>query len=89
MTESGVGARPAVTAPQAFQNTLAKYGSANALHFKKDGEWQSYSFQTYYDKCRQFGKSLLHVGLERYQGVSIIGFNSPEWAIADIGTIFA
>lgn len=39
MTESGAGARPAMTASQAFQNTLAKYGSANALHFKKDGEW--------------------------------------------------
>lgn len=39
MTESGVGARPAVTTMQAFQKTLDKYGSANALHFKQDGEW--------------------------------------------------
>ncbi|KAG1710287.1 hypothetical protein DVH05_017291 [Phytophthora capsici] len=89
MTESGAGARPAITAAQAFQSTLAKYGSANALHFKKDGEWTSYTFQTYYDKCCQFAKSLLHVGIERYQGVSIIGFNSPEWVIADVGAIFA
>ncbi|KAF4323802.1 hypothetical protein BBO99_00000979 [Phytophthora kernoviae] len=89
MTESGTGARPAITASQAFENTLTKYGSANALHYKKDGEWNTYSFQTYYDKCCQFAKSLLHVGLERYQGVSIIGFNSPEWAIADVGAIFA
>lgn len=50
---------------------------------------KSYSFQTYYDKCCEFAKSLLHLGLERHQGVSIIGFNSPEWAIADIGAIFA
>ncbi|KAL7683358.1 putative AMP-dependent synthetase/ligase [Plasmopara halstedii] len=89
MAESGVGARPAMTAAEAFQNTLAKYGSANALVFKKDGEWTPYSFQTYYDKCRQFAKSLLHIGLQRYEGVSIIGFNSPEWAIADVGAIFA
>ncbi|KAG7399101.1 hypothetical protein PHYBOEH_009679 [Phytophthora boehmeriae] len=89
MTESGAGARPAITASQAFENTLAKYGSGNALHYKKDGEWNTYSFQTYYDKCCQFAKSLLHVGLERYQGVSIIGFNAPEWAIADVGAIFA
>uniref|UniRef100_A0AAV1UP22 AMP-dependent synthetase/ligase domain-containing protein n=1 Tax=Peronospora matthiolae TaxID=2874970 RepID=A0AAV1UP22_9STRA len=89
MTESGAGARPAITASQAFQSTLAKYGSANALHYKQGGEWKSYSFQTYYDKCCQFAKSLLHVGLDRYQAVSIIGFNSPEWAIADIGAIFA
>ncbi|KAI9918870.1 hypothetical protein PsorP6_011730 [Peronosclerospora sorghi] len=89
MSESGVGALPATTASQAFLTTLSKYGSANALHFKQDGEWKSYSFQTYYDKCCQFAKSLLHIGLERFQGVSIIGFNAPEWAIADIGAIFA
>ncbi|CAH0489217.1 unnamed protein product [Peronospora farinosa] len=89
MTESGVGARPALTTSQAFQNTLIKYGSANVLHFKQDGVWNSYTFQTYYDKCCQFAKSLLHVGLERHQAVNIIGFNSPEWAIADVGAIFA
>jgi long-chain-fatty-acid--CoA ligase ACSBG len=32
---------------------------------------------------------LIKVGLPRFGGVSIIGFNSPEWSIADIGTIFA
>ncbi|KAG3126542.1 hypothetical protein PI124_g23688, partial [Phytophthora idaei] len=51
MTESGAGARPAITTSQAFQNTLAKYGLANALHFRKDGEWAMHSFQNYYDKC--------------------------------------
>ena len=39
MTESGVGARPALTTPQVFQNTLTKYGSANVLHYKQDGVW--------------------------------------------------
>ncbi|TDH66334.1 hypothetical protein CCR75_005848 [Bremia lactucae] len=82
MAESGVGARPPVTAMEAFRTSLIKYGSANAL-------MASYTYQTYYDKCCEFAKSLLHVGLERFQGVSIIGFNSPEWAIADIGAIFA
>lgn len=47
------------------------------------------SFQQYYDQCCTFAKSLLHIGLERFQGVSIIGFNSPEWTIADVGAIFA
>lgn len=32
---------------------------------------------------------LLQLGLERYHGVGILGFNSPEWFIADIGCIFA
>lgn len=31
----------------------------------------------------------MKVGLQPYDGVSIIGFNSPEWAISDVGAIFA
>lgn len=31
----------------------------------------------------------LQLGLERYHGVAILGFNAPEWFIADIGCIFA
>ena len=29
------------------------------------------------------------VGLERYHGVGIIGFNSPEWFLSDLGAMFA
>jgi len=32
---------------------------------------------------------LLQLGLERYHGVGIIGFNSPEWFISDLAAIFA
>jgi len=31
----------------------------------------------------------VQLGLERHCGVGIIGFNSPEWFIADLGAIFA
>jgi len=31
----------------------------------------------------------LQLGLERYHGVGIIGFNSPEWFISDLAAIFA
>lgn len=39
MAESGNGARPAMTAPEAFRNTLAKYGSANSFVSNNDGQW--------------------------------------------------
>ena len=29
------------------------------------------------------------IGLEQYHAVGIVGFNSPEWFIADLGAIFA
>lgn len=39
MGESGHAAAEQQTVIQAFQSTVAKYGSAKALHFKRDGEW--------------------------------------------------
>jgi len=32
---------------------------------------------------------LLQLGLEQYHGVGILGFNSPEWVISDLGAIMA
>lgn len=88
MGEGIAGIEP-TTVVKRFQDTVAKLGAANALHLKVNGEWQSTTWQEYYDKCEQFAKSLIHIGVGRFAGVSIIGFNSPEWAIADIGTIMA
>lgn len=32
---------------------------------------------------------LVQLGLQRYHGVGILGFNSAEWFISDIGAILA
>ena len=32
---------------------------------------------------------VLQLGLEPHHAVGIIGFNSPEWFMADLGAIFA
>lgn len=74
---------------QKFEETLKLNGNSTAMHVKRDGEWKTLTYQEYYDKCKSFGKSLIKIGHERFQGVSIIGFNSPEWIISDVGTIFA
>ncbi|KAJ0409442.1 hypothetical protein P43SY_002332 [Pythium insidiosum] len=89
MGDSEIESLPPKTVVDVFQATLRKHGSANALHVKRNGEWQSLTFQQYYDKCAQFAKALVHLGMPRFAAVSIIGFNSPEWAITELGTIFA
>ena len=33
--------------------------------------------------------NIFQIGLEQYHAVGIVGFNSPEWFIADLGAIFA
>ncbi|CAM9880524.1 unnamed protein product, partial [Ectocarpus sp. 12 AP-2014] len=39
--------------------------------------------------CGRFGKSLLSLDFAPHQCVNIIGFNSTEWFIANMGAIAA
>ncbi|TMW67770.1 hypothetical protein Poli38472_007442 [Pythium oligandrum] len=87
--DSEIEQLPPRTVVDVFQGTVARLGSANALHVKRNGEWQTLTWQQYYDQCSQFGKSLLHLNVPRFGGVSIIGFNSPEWSISAVGAMFA
>lgn len=89
MEESGVAAIPPLTVHQMFLQTVEKWGDRPALATKQNGQWQTISYQEYYRDCRKAAKSFLKLGLERYHGVGILGFNSPEWFIADIGAILA
>lgn len=50
---------------------------------------KEYTYKQYYDTARKFAKSLLYLGMKRYEAVDIIGFNAPEYAIAYMGCIFA
>lgn len=43
----------------------------------------------FYKLARSVGKSCLHLGLERFQGNSILAFNSVEWFATDVGTTLA
>ncbi|XP_036385708.1 long-chain-fatty-acid--CoA ligase ACSBG2-like [Megalops cyprinoides] len=89
MSKSGPGSEAPMTIYQMFQETVRNYGDLPALAAKKDGNWETLTYKEYFQQCRAAAKSFLKLGLERYHGVGILGFNSSEWFIADIGCIFA
>ncbi|KAK3514670.1 hypothetical protein QTP70_021577 [Hemibagrus guttatus] len=89
ISESGPGSEPPLTIHQMFQWTVDNFGDHPALCFKKNGAWSTLTFKEYHQHCRAAAKSFLKLGLERFHGVGILGFNSPEWFIADIGCIMA
>ena len=68
---------------------IKKWGNKPALCVKRDGKWQEWTFRQYYNDVRAAAKAFMKLGLERFRAVSILGFNSPEWFIADLGAIFA
>ena len=64
-----------------------KYASKPALCVKRGGKWLQMNFLEYYDTVIQAAKSLIKLGVEPYHGVCILGFNAPEWHIADLAAI--
>ena len=68
---------------------LAKYAKNPALSVKRHKQWITLNYQEYFDESIRFAKSLINLGLPEFTGVNIIGFNSPEWAIAFHGSTFA
>ncbi|XP_017307775.1 long-chain-fatty-acid--CoA ligase ACSBG2 isoform X2 [Ictalurus punctatus] len=89
MSESGPGSEPPLTIHQMFQWTVDNFSDHPALCSKEDGAWVTLTYKQYQHQCRAAAKSFLKLGLERFHGVGILGFNSPEWFIADIGCIMA
>jgi long-subunit acyl-CoA synthetase (AMP-forming) len=60
-----------------------------ALQVKLDGKWVKTTWGQYHDQVRAGAKSLIKLGLQPGKGVSLIGYNCPQWMIGDIAAIFA
>lgn len=85
------------TVVQVMKDTTAKHGDKPAMHLKRlaagveeaDANWTVWSWNRYLAEVRAFAKGLIHLGCSPRGTTNIIGFNSPEWFIANTGTIFA
>ena len=66
---------------------MSQCGDRPALKVKRGGEWKEWSYSQYHADIKRVAKSCIALGLEPHYGVSIIGFNSPEWALTFMGTI--
>lgn len=78
-----------ITVYELFKNTVERAGDSVALAVKRNDQWQKWTYSQYMEDCKTAAKGFIKLGLESFSGVSIIGFNSPEWLISDIGAIFA
>ncbi|KAG5326687.1 ACBG2 ligase, partial [Acromyrmex heyeri] len=77
--------------PGVLTRTAKLYPDHIALVSRPDvnGKRTTYTFQEYESTVRIVAKAFLKLGLERYHGVCIIGFNSPEWFVTELATIYA
>uniref|UniRef100_A0A8D2DSH7 long-chain-fatty-acid--CoA ligase n=1 Tax=Sciurus vulgaris TaxID=55149 RepID=A0A8D2DSH7_SCIVU len=78
-----------LTVHDMVMDTAIKYANYIALGSKHRNGWHTLTYIEYYEQCRRAAKAFLKLGLERFHGVGIMGFNSAEWVIASIGAILA
>lgn len=52
-------------------------------------KWKTWTWAQYYDESELAAAAMISLGLKRFQGVSIYGFNSPEWFMAEMAAILA
>lgn len=90
MGTDGAPARKPETIVEAFLDTVKNNRNKPVMHQEDENKvWQTLTWQEYHDEVCAFAKALIHIGVERFGVVNIIGFNSPEWVISQIGAIFA
>eukprot|EP00357_Protocruzia_adherens_P027081 CAMPEP_0115002396 /NCGR_PEP_ID=MMETSP0216-20121206/17976_1 /TAXON_ID=223996 /ORGANISM="Protocruzia adherens, Strain Boccale" /LENGTH=672 /DNA_ID=CAMNT_0002367973 /DNA_START=282 /DNA_END=2300 /DNA_ORIENTATION=- len=89
MTTDGLASQPAMSLPQCLIRTAENQPTNTALAVKRQGHWQITTWRDYLVACRNFGRSLIKLGLTERKAINIIGFNSPEWVIAFYGAFFA
>ncbi len=73
----------------ALDRTARARGDNPALRRKRDGNWETTSWREYRAQIRLAGRALIALGVEPGDHLVILGYNCPEWFVADIGAIAA
>ncbi|XP_032780235.2 long-chain-fatty-acid--CoA ligase ACSBG2 [Daphnia magna] len=87
--ERGMASIPPLSVPTLLQRTVARHMDHPALCVKRDGKWIKWTYKQYLHDVTVCAKAFIRLGLERFHSVCILGFNSPEWIIADLAAIHA
>lgn len=71
----------------AFQ--AVNFNNPNALNFKKDGAWKSFSNQEFSEKAFHFACGLAENGVKKGEVIANYSYQNPIWLIVDLGSILA
>jgi long-subunit acyl-CoA synthetase (AMP-forming) len=77
------------TVIQVLDDTAKRFPARPAFKEKKGGTWRTTSWGEYRAQVRTAAKALIALGVEPKTGVSIIGYNSCGWVVADMAAILA
>ena len=77
------------TVIQQLERTAAERGDQPAMRAKRNGVWEATSWTGYREQVLGAARGFLALGLERGDGVVMMGYNRPEWFVSDLAAIAA
>ncbi|XP_047117029.1 very long-chain-fatty-acid--CoA ligase bubblegum [Schistocerca piceifrons] len=87
---TGIAAREPISVPGLLHRAVELFPELTAMATRNDdGTWNTITYEDYEFYVRSCAKAFIKLGLERHHSVCILGFNSPEWFIADLAAIYA
>ena len=87
MRQSGPGSEVPYTLSQMYLNSVQSGGDRPAMWVERDDNKLCWTWNQYYQDTMKFAKACHQLGCTDRSAVAIMGFNSPEWAIAFMGGI--
>jgi len=72
-----------------LERTARENGDRPAMRVKDGGQWRTTTWKEYREQAWLAARGFMRLGLAPGQGVAIMGFNRPEWFLADVGAIAA
>jgi len=80
---------PAYTILDMFKAAVAKFPQDEALKVERggDGNWKVWTYEQYFNETMSVARAFIKLGMEAYDAVNILGFNSPEWFIGNMAAI--
>ena len=77
------------TLAELFRQAFEKHNRADALNYKKNGEWHKISSGEMRARAENIALGLYSLGLRKDDKAAILAANSPDWTITDAGCQFA
>ena len=87
--QDGFDKYPPLSVPSMLRNAAENWPENISMAVKRDGTWKKWNYKEYYEQSAVAARALIGLGLEPFHGVCILGFNAPEWFIAQMGAIMA